>query len=285
MPQSFRIFIAVAQGCVLALAYVVIKATDISGGLAYFGLSCLLVWLLHLLVFGVAGLNGLFNKALVFRGILFGISQVLFFTALRYASAGEMIIASVTGGVVGLLLGAFILKEKISNKALASAALIIACPIIETDFLHVGFYAILGGIIQGSGVAITRSIMRKDNSAPSMTVATGLFYAGLINLFVLVFFQGKYQLSSVSPNELLIFCLILLAVQYGQVLVHKVMDTQRSSIYTLSRIPAAIFLEFIILRTVPTWSKIILGAIILGAGVIYSLVSSSQREKVVPVTK
>jgi drug/metabolite transporter (DMT)-like permease len=243
----------ILYGAVIAIAYLFVKIRGHDGGLALFAAASSVSFLLHLVISPLRTFRGLLDRQMLFRGLLYGLTQVLIFKAQASGNTSAALVASTMGSVFGVILGRLLLGERIQGIAVLAAALCFAAVLIYAPILLHSYWGMLGGLIQGTGFVLSRSLMVQKKSIPQ-SISTGFFAASAVSLFALLASGSSLSALQVGIDNLVVTVTIAIVVQYAFFKLYKMMDAQRASLLTLSRIPWAIGLEHLLLGStiVPT---------------------------------
>lgn len=237
-----KIIYGIFYGLVVAAAYLFLKLTTQDGGIASFGGLCFGMFFLHLLVWPKLTVSGLLKPEMLFRGALYGSTQMLIFTAQSRGQSSSALVAATMGSICGVVLGRLILKERIQGYALVAVGFCSIAVFSNPLLVLNSHFGVLGGLTQGLGFVIARSLMLKQQSI-RQSISTQFFIAGCITLCVLAFTHRLPSITTISGRNMLILLAFGFVIQYGFFYLYKVLDAQRASLLTLSRLPSSIALE------------------------------------------
>lgn len=229
------------SGCI-AGAYLFARIFGAQGGLPLFGSGAFVIFFIHFVFWPKLTLRGFCDLKMMFRGFLFGITQVLIFKAQSHGYTTTALVTSTMGSVFGVILGRMILGERI--KGIASLAILFSFAAVFVDPFMVlkSYWGILGGFIQGSGFILARSLILEKKSI-RQSISMGFFMAFLVSTLALGLTGDLSLLVPTSSKNLVFLVMIAVTVQYGFFYLYTILDSQRASILTLSRIPWAAALE------------------------------------------
>lgn len=272
---SWTIVYGIIYGGFVAGAYLFVKLHGHDGGLSLFAAITGIAFILHLIVWPRITLQGLVDRKMLFRGLLYGVTQVLIFKAQRNGFTSTALVSSTMGSIFGVILGRTILKERVQGIGLLAVILCFAAVFINPILVIKSYWGVLGGLIQGSGFVLARSLMLNQKSI-RQSISTGFAIAFLVALAALnINHTAPIGFLSIRLFDILVALSILLIVQYGFFYLYKILDSQRASILTLSRLPWAFSLEHIILNSIIPMGQIVSCCLVAGASGV--LVLESQK--------
>ncbi|MGK5090367.1 hypothetical protein WDW86_22710 [Bdellovibrionota bacterium FG-2] len=245
---AFGVFYGVFYGGILSFAYLFVRMHGHDGGLTLFAAAAACAWLAHLVVWPKRTIQGLAQPKMLFRGMLFGLTQVFIFKVQKAGLTSAALVSSTMGSVFGVLLGRVYLKEKLKGLSFGALGFSLAAVFINPALILSSYLGVIGGFIQGTGFVLARSLMIEEQSV-RQSVATGLFVAAVVSIVALLVGGETSAASflSLAPTDLLMTMGLLLVVQYAFFCLFRVLDAPRASMLTLSRIPWAVCLEWAIL--------------------------------------
>lgn len=264
----FKVAYGILYGGLVATAYLYARLKGHSGGLTLFGAAGACIFLGHLFLFPRLILAGLRDPKMCFRGLLYGLTQVLIFKAQATGFTSTALIASVLGGIFGVILGRLALREKVEGLAFVAVICAFVAALMNPALLSKSYWGILGGLIQGTGFVLARSLMLARKSI-RQSISTGFAMAAFVSFAALTLDGLPPWKVTVGAGDLGVVIAIALLVQYGFFFLYKHLDSQRASILTLSRIPWAMTLEHwlvgapILLQQAVSAALIALGSILL----------------------
>jgi drug/metabolite transporter (DMT)-like permease len=263
-----KIGIGFLYGALVAGAYLFIKVAGLKGGLEIFTMGCLVNFAVHAILWPRLVFEGLRDFHMVTRGISFGLTQIFIFKAQYLGQTSAALVAAVFGGVVAVAAGRFILNEKAGRLTMFAIFISFIGFLSDLSMFIKTSWAILGGLFQGGTLVISRRLMVKEKRR-RQAIASGFFLGGLVGLIGLGLQRDLPLLLGVTARNALLIATIMLVVQYGYFQIVKMMDTQRSSVLLLSRVPWAFALEAIFLASSVTFSRLVSSAcIVLGAAIL-----------------
>ena len=276
--SMWSILYGLFYGGVVAFAYFFIRLRGHNdGGLSLFALTCLVAFLLHVVLWPRQTLRGFADRKMFIRGLLFGITQVLIFKAQSHGHTSTALVASTLGSVFGVLLGRIFLKERIQGFAAVAVVLCMVAVFMNPLLIVRAYWGVLGGFIQGTGFVLARALMLNKKSM-RQSISTGLGMG--LAVAVVALFVSEHTLPGMGNakyQDLLITTILLLVIQYGFFQLYKVLDTQRASILTLSRLPWIVAIEALFLGTVIAYQQMISATLIGCAALILVLEAGAKR--------
>lgn len=258
----FRLWYGLIYGALIATVYVFGRANTSDGGIVLFGTVVTIAFLLHLVLWPRLTLQGLKNKNMLFRGLLYGTTQILILKAQANGYTSTAIVGSTMGSVFGVILGRLILKEKIQGIAVASVVLCFIAVFLNPILILQSGFGVLAGLTQGLGFVMARSLMLEKHSI-RQSISTGFFVSSVLTLGYLSTYSPLSAFTSIEPLSLLVVLILALVIQYGFFYLYKILDTQRASLLTLSRVPWSIVIEYLFLGAVLTTQQLLSGTLIL----------------------
>jgi drug/metabolite transporter (DMT)-like permease len=268
----------ILYGAVVAIAYLFVKVRGHDGGLALFAAASVSAFLIHLALFPKNTFQGLWDRQMLIRGLLYGGTQVLIFKAQASGNTSAALVASTLGAVFGVILGRLILGERIHGVAMISVFLCFSAVCVYAPLLLHSYWGMLGGLIQGTGFVLSRSLMVQKKSIPQ-SISTGFFAASVVSVFALLASGSVISALHVGMDNLLITVVIAIVVQYAFFQLYRIMDAQRASLLTLSRIPWAMSLEHALLGSEIGPSQLLSSSLITLGSAILLLDSNLQLKR------
>jgi drug/metabolite transporter (DMT)-like permease len=270
-----RVLYGFAYGGIVASAYLFVRLRGQDGGLGLFSAAAASVFLIHLALWPRLTLRGVLDRKMVLRGLLYGLTQVLIFKAMANGHTSTALVASTMGSVFGVILGRAVLRERIDGLAVVAGAFCFAAVFLNPMLIAQSHWGVLGGLIQGTGFVLARSLMVEKKSR-RQSISTGFFVAALVGVVVLSLEGKTGTIFTTGAENLAIGIGIALVVQYAFFHLYKVLDAQRASMLTLSRIPWAFGLEYAIVGTALAGPKI-LAATLITMGAALLLIDAKLR--------
>lgn len=241
-----KVLYGIAYGGIVAGVYLLARVLGQKGGLDLFTLSAVVIFLGHLIILPRRTLLGFTDWKMCVRGVLFGLTQVLIFKAQAAGQTSAALVASTMGSVCGVLLGRAFLKEQLQGLGVFAAFCCFGAAFASPKLILVSYWGVLGGLIQGAGFVLARSLMVERKGAAE-SISTGFALGALIGLIALWSTGDLSTLAKVDPMNIVIVVTIALLIQYAFFYLYKILDAQRASMLLLSRIPWAIGLEHVLL--------------------------------------
>lgn len=257
-----KIIYGVFFGLIVAGAYLFLKLTTTDGGIASFGALSFCVFFSHLVIWPRRSLSGLLNSEMLFRGLLYGTTQMLIFAAQSKGQSSSALVAATMGSVFGVILGHWLLGERIRGYALAAAGFCFVAVFSNPLLVLRSHFGVLGGFTQGFGFVVARSLMLKKQSI-RQSISTQFFVSGCVAVVVLAFTRRMSSIVDVNGQHLLALFAFAIVIQYGFFHLYKILDSQRASLLTLSRLPSSIALEHVIVGTSVTAGQMFAAANII----------------------
>lgn len=247
--MPFKVFYGICYGGFVAGAYLLIRVFGTQGGLNIFALSTAVAFVAHLLLWPRQTVAGLLDHKMVIRGVLYGLTQVLIFKAQAHGQTSAALVASTMGSVFGVILGRFFLGERLRGAALVAAGFCFTACFIDPLIIVKSYWGLAGGLIQGIGFVLARSLMLTGKS-PSQSISTGFCLASIVG-FVTLFLSGEIaSASQINLRNLVFITIVVVLIQYAFFQLYRALDSQRASMLLLSRIPWALALEFLLFGAV-----------------------------------
>ncbi len=278
-----NVFFGTCFGAFIAFIYFFVRWRGLDGGLTLFALGAGLVFLGHLVVWPRDTLAGLKDTKILIRAILFGITQVFLLKAQSNGNTSAVLVASTMGSVFGILAGRIFLKEKLEGLAFLAILSTVAAVFLNPILILSSYLGIIGGLIQGSSLALSRHLMIEKKSI-RRNISTGYGIATLIAVPILMSSGTAPLLQNISILDVIVTAGIAALVQYFYFFLCKRMDAPRIAILALSRIPWAIAIEYVILRHLPTQNGVVAGALIVLSTVLL-IADASRRAATLPVPR
>jgi drug/metabolite transporter (DMT)-like permease len=269
-PQAMGIAYGIFYGGLVAGIYLLTRIWGQDGGLNAFAAVALIAFCIHAAVFPRQTLSGLRQPKMLLRGALFSLTQVLIFKAQATGFTSTALVASTMGSVFGVLLGRILLKERLEGLSLVAGGLCIGAVLLNPSMILHSHWGILGGLIQGSGFVLARSLML-DQKSIRESIACGYGVGAVIGFITLAVTSQIESITLIPVRNLAILVIMSLVIQYAFFYLYKILDSQRASMLLLSRIPWAQGLEFVFFGATLVVSQlsasvmILLGAILLVA--------------------
>lgn len=268
------------HGIILSSSYALIK---------YLGYATSLTLLVHaLIVTTVLFLPFLCSKtrkevikpSLVFKGITFGITQILFFECLKGTGVANIMVSALLGTTTSIILARFLVRESFSRRELFGmvVTLVGTTGFIGSDIFSfdASFYAVIAGMCQGISFTLTRT-STIDDISPVGVISSNYIFGGLaIGLWLLVNAPAKlFNTNIFFSSATYGLALIVLIAQSSLYYMMKNSDIKSSSTLSLSRLPSSYFLDFFMFSIPITLLQLVsTGVIFLGM-----FVSSTKSKK------
>lgn len=252
-------------GVFVSIAYVLYRYLDLKGGLLLFFHSSIISCILLLPLSLSRNIKSLISYHLLTRGCIFSLTQIFIFKAQEYSFSSDVILASITGTISGILLSRVILKEKISFGSILSFTLcVVGVVFYEAPVMAKLFGAISGGLI--SAVLISsKHVVQKSHKAMQILFAS-FFWSTIITGLFIFLFEANYQVTSMNIQSTIVATVILISLQLYYILMFKKVSASIVSSLILTRVPAAFLLEFLIYnRNITSHIAIISSLILLAA--------------------
>lgn len=244
--SNMQIFIGLMFGFTVGCTYFLFKFLGVLGGLNLFFLASFYLFVLHFLFSPKRTIKSLLNKKLGFRGVLFGLAQILLFSSQKTNSTSSVLVASICGSLTAIIVGRFYLKERSFFKDYLSILFSFLSILLTAFTQAIPYMAIVAGSIQGLSSVLVRSLMNKNEDIFS-SMASGFFWASIVTFMPLIKTMSCGDIVNVIPIKIFFSCLLLYCTQFGLFYLYKSIDTQRGSVLALFRIPTVCFLEWIFL--------------------------------------
>jgi drug/metabolite transporter (DMT)-like permease len=215
-----------------------------------------------------------------FRGIMGGISLVLYFNAITMTSVSNAVLLSYTSPIFASIFSAIYLKEKLTKEMAAFIAC--ACMgtllIFQLDYasLNVGdLLALISGITSGIALVSIRELRKTESSW--MIVLSFVFFGTIFSLFSL---KGNF----VAPGASALFTMILIGVfgtagQLFQTYAFKSCSTALGGVISLSSVVITMLLGMIIFHDLLTLNMIAGAILIFASATFFSLKEQYEQAK------
>jgi len=246
------------------------------GGLTLFCTLCWMGFAIHLFVFPKVTLRGLRNRKMLLRGLLYGATQTLLFRAQAHGQTSVALLASVAGVVVGTAGARFWLDEKVTYLNMLAILLCLSAGLFTPQLATQTYWAIAGGLLQGTGFVLSRSLMVQGEMKRE-SISTGLFYGGLIALGAHAVWPNP-AFSALAPKAIVLGTAIILGVQYGFFILYSMLSTVHASTATLSRIPWSVLLEGVFLGRIAPAAQLASSALVL-AGAMIQIFEADKKQR------
>lgn len=265
-----KVLYGLAYGGIVACGYLFARVQGTHGGLDLLAWAGGAIFVGHLILFPSVTARGLIRPKLVVRGVLYGLAQVLIFTAQSGGDTSSALVASTSGSIFGMLLGRMFLGERVRGLALAAAVLSVLAVFHQPALVFKSGMGLAGGFVQGIGFVIVRSLMI-DRERIRRAIAVEFFWASAVSVAALAILGDAGALVRVAPQAVAAGALLALVIQYAFFHLFRVLDSQRASMLTLSRIPWALALEAVLIGVIPGSGRILAAALVLSASVLLIL--------------
>jgi len=260
-------FLAIATGITLGVAYFILKLSGVSGGLALFGVSTLVVVTFLVAYSRFQVLRHVRQVPLMWRGAIFAATQILICESIRSGSVTAALNASILGSIVGIVGGRILLKETIRGKPAYGMFIAIPGAVLCLMSAPASVFAGLAGVLVGMNGTLTRAILRQENSEILPVLTVPLFYAGFIMVGFEVWRSGIGGITALTPGHLVMFTICLFMAQLMSCLILKKLDSQKTAALTLTRLPTTAGLELLLLGKSLAMPVVVgMGMIAFGAG-------------------
>lgn len=270
LPLRYPETLGLATGVCLGVAYFLLKDIGVGGGLALFGIGALTAGVGFALTGGVSVWRRLTDPLLIWRGVMFAATQILFCESIRRGSAAAAINASVLGSLVGVGLGRLVLRERVVGRAAFGLAMALFGAFATSLGHGYTLYAVGGGILLGANSTLIRALLRVPDASVTAVLAVPLIHAGCLMACVELLWSGTAGFVNLHWTAIW-FVVCLAATQLLSCQVLRRLDSQKTAVLTLTRLPTAALLEYLILGQVPTWLQVAgLGFIAVGAATLFN---------------
>lgn len=253
-----------------ALVYLFLKIKAVDNGLHSFCYVCCLVSLFFFIFSRKSFLSGITNLKILFRGAFYGFTQILLITALKECNTSTMLMASTFGTVVAIIAGIFILKEQINISIGIALTCTVVVGIINFTSNNFSLYAVCGGVCQGLNIVLSRYLL-VSNRKMTEILGSSVFSAAVTTLIYILLFTNEPIKDTIIPSNILFLGISLILIQYYQLFVIKLTNSQMASVYGLTRIPFSFIIELIISSKIPIAKDIFSGSIIMVSGILVFL--------------
>jgi drug/metabolite transporter (DMT)-like permease len=238
-------FLAISTGMILGFSFFLLKIWGLNGGLALFGASSLIVFFLFSVPIQKFVWSNLINKQLIWRGFIFGSTQILICESINRGTASGAMSASILGSVAGMACGRLFLNEDITGRARWGSFISVAGSIFCLFSAPYSLFACVAGGLIGVNSTLTRSILKDQSNKVIVVMTVPLLYGGvLMTVFELLRF-GSVGFSKLSLSPLLWFVICLILAQYLTCVISRSLDSQRTAALTLVRLPTIAALELV----------------------------------------
>lgn len=277
--SSIKILYGLLYGGLVAGIYLFTRLFGHNGGLNLFTLTVAIAFLLHLLVWPRLTLNGLKDRKMLLRGVFYGLTQVLILKAQANGHTSTALVASTMGSVFGVLFGRLLLKEKVTGLALVALPFCVVATLLNPLVILSSYWGVLGGLIQGSGFVLARSLMI-EHKGTRESISTGFGVGAIVGAIALAIDRDLASMWAIPSTTLLLTITFVLIIQYAFFYLYKILDSQRASMLLLSRIPWALGLEYTIFGIGIAVSQAISSSLILIGALLLALDANVRRATV-----
>ena len=273
---SFKILYGFFYGALIAAAYLYVRLNDASGGLGLFAVSAGVCFFLHLVLFPKSIAMGLKNKTAIVRGLLFGTTQVLIFKAQAEGFTTTALVSATMGSVFGVIFGRILLKEKLKGVSVLAAVFCFTAVFIDPSLILKSYWGVIAGLIQGVAWVLVRKLMLEEIPIKE-GVSIGFLVASLVSFLGFYAFGWKSSELLFPLRHIVVVVFFALTIQYAFFYLYKLLDSQRASLLTLSRIPWVIGVEGALFGALISTNKV-LSAILIMVGTLILILESKLTE-------
>jgi drug/metabolite transporter (DMT)-like permease len=215
-----------------------------------------------------------------FRGIMGGVSLMLYFNAIALTSVSNAVLLSYSYPIFASIFSNMYLNEKLTKEKIA----FIACAflgmflIFQFDYsaLNIGdLLALVSGITSGMAVVSIRELRRTESSW--MIVLSFVFFGMILSLFPL---KGRIMM----PGNSALFILLVIGIvgtagQLFQTYAFKLCSTALGGVISMSSVIIAMLLGILIFHDSLTLNMIIGGLLIFVSATFFSLKEHYEMAK------
>ncbi len=247
-----------------------LKKSGYGGGILAFTVACpiagvaMLLCLPHKFKKLMAALA---YKDLLIRGAILGVTQIFICEALIQSTTAITFVASLLGSLCGVIGGQFLLNERLNKIGTIGVVCALLGSLLDPRIFQVSMFAVIAGALQGASMLMTRKVMI-NKRAISETVWVTLVVASGITAIYVFFRMGFEHVVDLDPIGVLSIAAGGLLVQLSVCNIYRLLDTQTAGALTLSRIPFAMGLDFLVLGAVVSWIQIGSASLIILGGLI-----------------
>ncbi|MCC7442145.1 MAG: hypothetical protein IT285_10950 [Bdellovibrionales bacterium] len=274
---TWKLIYGLAYGALTAGVYLGLKMESTAGGLPAFALGSVVVFLVHMLAFPGRTMSALANYRLLARGALFAGSQLCILRAQSTAATSSAFAAAIAG-TVSISFGAHLLLRESPTKLelLGTLSCVLGLATLQRGG-ELNAWALFGGLLQGTSALAARSLMVGQHSKRA-TVGSGSLMSALVCIPSLLLLGEGPHLTMVTPSALAITTLAIVLVQYTFMQLYTLLDAQKATLLSLSRVPWALSFEAVLTLTPLPLSKLIAAASIL-IGALLPLIRKPSKRK------
>ncbi len=207
-----------------------------------------------------------------FRGVMGGVSLMLYFNAITLTSVSNAVLLSYTYPIFASIFSNMYLNEKLTKEKVMfiACALLGMFLIFQFDYsaLNIGdLLALISGITSGMAVVSIRELRKTESSW--MIVLSFVFFGTLFSLFAM---KG----SVVTPSPAALFILLMIGVfgtagQLFQTYAFKICSTALGGVISMSSVILTSLLGMLIFHDFLTLNMVIGGILIFVSATFFSL--------------
>jgi drug/metabolite transporter (DMT)-like permease len=215
-----------------------------------------------------------------FRGIMGGISLVLYFNAITLTSVSNAVLLSYTSPIFASIFSNIYLKEKLTKEmaAFIICAFLGMFLIFQLDYasLNIGdLFALISGITSGIALVSIRELRKTESSW--MIVLSFVFFGTIFSLFSL---NGNVVMPSAST----LFILLMIGIfgtagQLFQTYAFKSCSTALGGVISMSSVVITMMLGILIFHDYLTLNMIIGAILIFVSATFFSLKEQYEQAK------
>ena len=215
-----------------------------------------------------------------FRGIMGGISLMLYFNAITLTSVSNAVLLSYTYPIFASIFSNMYLNEKLNKEKVAFiiSAFLGMFLIFQFDYsaLNIGdLLALISGITSGMAVVSIRELRKTESSW--MIVLSFVFFGTIFSLF---FLKGNIVMPGTSALlALLAIGIIGTAGQLFQTYAFKLCSTALGGVISMSSVVIATVLGMLVFHDVLTLNMVIGGILIFVSATFFSLKEQYELAK------
>jgi drug/metabolite transporter (DMT)-like permease len=220
------------------------------------------------------------KEKLIFRGIVGGISLMLYFYGLTMTTLSNAVLLAYTYPIFAAIFSVMYLKETLTKEKVFFMFIAFLGMLVVFGFdmnsLNLGdILALLSGVTSGMAIVAIRQLRKTDSSA---MITFSFVLSGLI--FSLFFLKGNMIVPTSDQMTLLVLMGVL--GTFGQLLMtygYKLVSTATGGIISMSSIVMTALLGIIVLGQKPTLHMALGSVLIFGAAAFFSREEDCETAK------
>ncbi len=271
MSGPLMMFTSAVLFSFMAIMVKIVSRSVSAPEIIFFRSAISVVILVALAMSGRVAFKARSKEKLVFRGIVGGISLMLYFYSLTLTSVANAVLLAYTYPIFAAIFATMYLKENLTagRIALIASAFIGLLLIFDFDFtaLKLGdILALISAVTSGMAIVAIRELRKTDSAA---MITFSFVFSGMI--FSLFFLKGNFVVP--ANFEFTLLLLIGFIGTIGQLLMtraYKICSTAMGGVISMSSVVMTAILSLLIFKETLTANLIIGGLLIFVAAVFFS---------------